>query len=120
MTPGVYTLSLKEVLGEDSIGNTVGYQWVETKLQLLCDELNLEKFKVRSHYFGVRTYKMKNNSEFILGQWEAGEDAVGFVAGYIRSRLRTLSVFADLEDKFVWVRKGRRKEEFHQVIFSGG
>lgn len=119
MTPAIYTLSLKEVLGFDIIGTTMGSQWVEERLKRLCEEFNLEKFKKRSHHFETRTYKMTKNSEFILGQWEVGEEAVGFIAGYIHARLRMLSIFADLEDRFVWVRKGRKKEEFHQIVFSG-
>lgn len=119
LAPSVYNRSLREVLGYDAIGNTPGCEWIETKLNFLCEQFNLEKFKKRSHYFEVRTYKMIEDSESILGQWEVGEEAVGFIAGYLHSRLRMLSVFADLDEKFVWIKKEGRREVFRQIVTSG-
>lgn len=119
LAPSVYNLSLREVLGYDTIGNTPGCEWIETKLNFLCEEFNLEYFKKRSHYFEVRTYKMTEDSESILGQWEVGEEAVGFIAGYLNSRLRMLSVFADLAERFVWIKKEGRGEVFRQIDISG-
>ena len=106
-------------MGYGTIGNTLGCEWIETKLNFLCEEFNLEYFKKRGHFFEVRTYKMTEDSELILGQQELGEEAVGFIAGYLHSRLRMLSVFADLAERFAWIKKEGRREVFHQIDISG-
>ena len=104
------------ILENETIGNKLAYQWVEERLKLLKQDFKLGRFKADPRNFVLIKTDERECVQLFLGQEELGEEAIGFVAGFVNRKLKMLSVFADLEDRIVWVRREGYREQSNQVM----
>lgn len=102
-----------DLLGDEVLGGKSATKWVEAELDILIESNKLGRLRPKRKDFKVVRFIKDTDIEIIVGQKELGSEAVGFIACYASRKLRTLSVFADLEDKFIWtIKEGRRQKEF--------
>lgn len=104
------------ILENETIGNKPAYEWIEERLKLLKQDFKLGRFKADSRNFVLIKTDERESVQLFLGQEELGEEAVGFVAGFVDRKLKMLSVFVDLEDRIVWVRREGYREQSNQVM----
>ena len=104
----------KDLLEDASIGRRPAYEWVEGKLGTLKRKYGLVRFKSDLREFEVtETSKSERGGSFI-GQEERGNEAVGFLAGFVDGELKMLSVFADLEGRFIRFLRVGYSEQFNE------
>lgn len=113
------SFTLRDILGNRTLGSKLAYKWVEKALKRLQEDLELSRFDLGGR-FQLTKLTPEIGRETLSGQKEFGKEAIGFTAGVIDGELRMVSVFAFLKDRFVWIRKEVGEgEEYHQIVFTG-
>ncbi len=99
------------LLESEKIGREPAFEWVEKQLKKLRQKYNLSKFQVDPRDYELWPIPTPPRVKELLGQEEIGQEAVGFIAGYIDGELRMLSVFVDLGDRIARIQKNDYKKE---------
>jgi len=101
---------------KETIGNNIVSKWVEKKLEDLCRLNGIEIPEEARWEYGIIEEEEPRFGGMILCQREFNDKAVGFNVYTYRGQISAASVFLDLPDKFICVRKERYKKEYYYEI----
>ena len=99
---------------EVTIRNEKVFKWVNKKLEELCQLHSVAIPDESVWKYGL--IEKEGDIETILCQREFNFDAVGFILVLNKKRIYSTTVFLDLPDKFVFVKKERYKKEYYLEI----
>lgn len=97
------------------IGSRSALEWVKEGIGALRKEFELGRFKARFRDFKIIETTRSDRVVTFVGQEELGVEAIGFIAGFVDGKIKMLSVFVDLKDRFVWIKKEGNREKLNEI-----
>ena len=111
-------LTIRDILGHRPFKNKLASEWIEDIFGRLQEKTDLSLPNLDGG-LTVSIVSPDVSRVALSGQKVLPKATVGFNAGFISGELRMLSVFAFLEDRFIWMTEGAsRRENFYQVFFE--
>ena len=110
--------SLEEILGLQQVGGRVASVWIREKLLKYGEEYELQLFEIQTGKFEIFEISADSERKTIVAERAIGEEAVRFMANFVRGELNFVAVILDLEGVLDWVRRGKRGEKRQKMEFA--
>lgn len=110
--------SPEEILGVQQIGRTVASEWIRKKFRKYGEEYELQLFEIQTGKFEIFEISADSDRKTIVAERAIGEEAVRFMASFVRGELNFVAVILDLNGVLDWVRRGKRGEKRQKMEFA--
>ena len=103
----------EEIFIRGLVGESKPFKWIKEKIELV----NISENAIWK--FNTIEIKGDPNQKDIICQKESGDQTIGVVLSFTNNNLIYSTVFLELSNKTIYVRKARNKKEVYYEVSSG-
>ncbi|OGM09812.1 hypothetical protein A2W13_01360 [Candidatus Woesebacteria bacterium RBG_16_36_11] len=109
----------EEIFIRGLVGESKPFKWIKEKIELLSSLEGVNISENAIWKFNTIEIKGDPNQKDIICQKESGDQTIGVVLSFTNNNLIYSTVFLELSNKTIYVRKARNKKEVYYEVSSG-